>query len=183
MVYKIILFVTGTAALVWVSRNSLRSLHHHGFYRFFAWETILVLFILNAGYWFLDPSSPRQITSWLFLIISLVLIFLGVQTFRKAGQIDPDRVDPALVGVEKTTRLVTTGIYRYIRHPFYSSLLFLGWGIFLKNVTWIGIILAALNTALLLIAARREENENKVYFGEKYSAYMQQTRMFIPYIF
>lgn len=173
----------GTIALVWVSRFSLRSLHHHGFYRFFAWETILILFLLNVGYWFLDPFSTRQITSWLFLIISLVLIFLGVQTFRKAGQIDQDRVDPALVGVEKTTQLVTTGVYFYIRHPFYSSLLFLGWGILLKNVTWIGIILAALNTLLLVITARKEEDENIEYFGEEYQAYMKQTRMFIPYIF
>ncbi len=181
--YKIIPFVIGTIALIWVSRFSLRSLHHHGFYRFFAWETILILFLMNVGYWFLDPFSPWQIVSWVFLIVSLVLIILGVQTFHREGVIDQDRGDPALVGVEKTTQLVTTGIYQYIRHPFYSSLLFLGWGIFLKNATWIGIILAVLNTLLLVITARKEEDENIVYFGEEYLAYMAQTRMFIPYIF
>lgn len=175
--------MAGTAALIWVSRNSLRSLQHHGFYRFFAWETILALFLLNVSYWFIDPFSPRQILSWLFLMISLALIFLGVQTIRRKGVIDLDRADPALVGVEKTTRLVTTGVYRCIRHPFYSSLLFLGWGILLKNVTWIGIILAALNTLFLVVTARIEEAENTAYFGGEYQDYIKQTRMFIPYIF
>jgi protein-S-isoprenylcysteine O-methyltransferase Ste14 len=44
--------------------------------------------------------------------------------------------------IEKTTILVTTGAYRYIRHPLYSSLLFLAWGIFFKAPSWPGGLLA-----------------------------------------
>ena len=140
VVYKIILFVLATIGIVWVSRSSLRDVRYHGFYRFFAWETILILFLMNMNYWFVDPFSLRQIMSWLFLILSLVLIYQGVQLFRRKGKIDQERSDSALVGIEKTTELVTIGVYQYIRHPFYSSLLFLGWGILLKNISWIGII-------------------------------------------
>ena len=35
------------------------------------------------------------------------------------------RENAALLELEKTSRLVTVGLYRYIRHPLYSSLLFL----------------------------------------------------------
>lgn len=183
LVYKIIVFVLATIGITWVSRSSLRDVRHHGFYRFFSWEIILILFLINMDDWFLDPFSLRQIFSWSFLTISLVLILQGVRLFRRKGHIDRDRQDPTLVGVEKTTQLVTTGVYHYIRHPFYSSLLFLGWGILLKHVSWIAVLLAVVNTALLIVTARIEEGENTRYFGELYQAYVKQTKMFIPFIF
>jgi len=83
----------------------------------------------------------------------------------------------------KTAELVTTGVYHYIRHPFYSSLLFLGWGIFFKNVNLIGILLAVITTILLIITARKEEIENIQYFGETYQEYMKRTKMFVPLIY
>lgn len=183
VVYKVILFVLATIGITWVSRLSLRDVQFHGFYRFFAWETILILFLVNMNYWFFDPFCLRQIISWSFLIVSLVLIYQGVQLFRRKGGLDQERSDPALVGIEKTTELVTTGVYHYIRHPFYSSLLFLGWGILFKNVSWIGILLAGLATILLIITARKEEIENIQFFGENYQEYMKRTKMFVPFIF
>ena len=93
------------------------------------------------------------------------------------------RNDPSLVGIEKTTRLVTADIYRYIRHPFYSSLLFLAWGIFFKHFSWLGLALAAAATACLVLTAKREEQENIGFFGSPYRDYMQTTRMFIPFLF
>lgn len=180
---KIIVFVLGTVAIVWVSRSSLRNARHHGFYRTFSWEIILLLFLVNINYWFVDPFSISQIISWSLLIISLLLIVEGVRLFREQGKIERERNDPALVSVEKTTELVTAGVYHYIRHPFYSSLLFLGWGIFFKNVSWLGLTLAVFNTLFLIITARIEERENIQYFGSDYLDYMRGTKMFIPYIF
>lgn len=180
---KISIFVIVTIGILWVSRTSLRNPQHHGFYRFFVWEGILVLFLMVMDAWFADPFSFRQIISWVFLSISLVLILQGVRMFREKGKINQERNDPALVGIEKTTELVTTGVYKYIRHPFYSSLLFLCWGILLKDVNWLSIFLAAITTALLVVMTRMEESENLRFFEEKYQVYMQKTKMFIPYIF
>jgi len=183
VVYKVILFVLGTIGIVWVSRSSLRNVQFHGFYRFFAWETILILFLMNVDYWFVDPFGLSQIISWVLLVASLVLIYQGVRLLREKGKLDQERDDPALVGIEKTTELVATGLYHYIRHPFYSSLLFLGWGILFKNISWIGILLAVITTIFLIITARKEEIENIQYFGEKYREYMKRTKMFVPFIF
>jgi protein-S-isoprenylcysteine O-methyltransferase Ste14 len=181
-VLKLIIFVLGTMIILWVSRASLRDPQSHGFYRCFAWKSILILFVLNVDYWFIDPFSLHQIIAWTFLIISLVLILQGVHLFRQSGRLDSDRADPSLVGIEKTTELVTTGIYHYIRHPFYSSLLFLAWGIFFKHISWIGLILAITAMIFLIITAKKEEAENIEFFGEKYREYMKSTKMFIPYI-
>ena len=179
---KLIILVSGTIGNVWVSRSSLRAVHSHGFYRFFAWELILILFALNINHWIIDPFSFRQIVSWILLILSLVLILQGVIAFRLRGKIDQDRHAPALLGIEKTTVLITTGVYQTIRHPFYSSLLFLAWGIFLKHISWIGAFLGAAATIFLILTAKLEEVENIEYFGEQYQSYMQKTKMFIPYI-
>jgi protein-S-isoprenylcysteine O-methyltransferase Ste14 len=180
---KLLILVAGTLGIVWVSRKALRNVRNHGFYRFFAWEFILILFVLNVNYWLIDPFSFRQIMAWILLIIALVLILQGVQLFRRKGKINQERDAPALVGIEKTTQLVTSGLYHVIRHPFYSSLLFLTWGIFLKRFSWIGVLLGMAATIFLILTAKMEEVENIAYFGEEYRAYMQKTRMFIPYIF
>lgn len=180
---KIVTFILGTAALAWISRASLRNPRTHGFFRFFAWETILALFLWNVDYWFVDPLRPRQLFSWLFLTLSLFMIIEGVRLFRQRGRLDHERDDPALVGIEKTTALVTTGLYRYIRHPFYSSLLFLGWGTLLKHLSWAGFILAIMNTIFLAITAGIEEQENIDYFGDPYRDYIQVTKRFLPFIY
>jgi hypothetical protein len=58
--YKVMIFAIASAGIVWVSRRVLRDYHAHGFYRFFAWEAILVLFLINVNYWFFDPLGISQ---------------------------------------------------------------------------------------------------------------------------
>ncbi len=180
---KMAVFVGTTGVIMWVSRGSLRNPRAHGFYRFFSWEVILILFLINVQHWFANPFSFRQIVSWVFLVVSLLLVVEGVRLFRQRGRLDQGRDDAGLVGIEKTTELVTTGLYGYIRHPFYSSLLFLGWGIALKDLSWISLLLAGANMALLVVTARKEEAENIRYFGERYRTYMAETKMFVPFLF
>ena len=45
--FKLFVFVVVSAVIVYVSRASLRVPRSHGFYRFFAWEVILALTLLN----------------------------------------------------------------------------------------------------------------------------------------
>jgi len=184
---KLIVFVAFSAGLVYVSRASLRAPRSHGFYRFFAWESILSLFFLNfenLEQWFRDPFSIRQLVSWFLLLASLVPFALGVHQLRTLGRPDTQRRgDVPLIGIEKTTQLVTTGVYKYIRHPLYSSLFLLAWGVFLKNPSWAGGCLAIGTTAFLLATVKVEEEENIRYFGPAYQAYIRETKMFIPFFF
>ena len=179
---EIIPFFFGTIALVVISRKSLRRVRSHGFYRFFAWELLLGMLLLNAPDWFHDPLAWHQLVSWVLLVASLVLVILGVRLLREIGRQDAGRSDSSLLGLEKTSRLVTVGLYRYIRHPMYSSLLFLGWGMFFKSPSWLDLGLALLCTFFLTATARVEERENVDYFGDEYTAYMKRSRMFIPFI-
>lgn len=183
-VIKLIIFALVTVGLAYLSRASLRVPRSHGFYRFFAWELIVALVLLNEDKWFHEPLALRQITSWLFLTASTFLVLHGIRLLRIIGKPDSQREgDVPLIGIEKTTALVTAGAFKYIRHPIYSSLLFLAWGAFFKDPSWLGGSLAVATTALLTATAKVEEAENVQFFGAAYQEYMKQTKMFVPFLF
>lgn len=182
--WKLIIFVIATALIMYISRASLRQPSSHGFYRFFVWESILLLFLLNVEQWFIDPFSWHQLLAWTLLLASLVPLIFGVRSLRERGQPVQERPgDSSLLAFEKTTALVTTGIYAYIRHPLYSSLLLLTWGIYFKALSLASTALALVATTFLIATARADEAECMRFFGEAYQEYMQRTKRFIPYLF
>ena len=181
---KIIAFVILSAIIVYISRASLFNPRSHGFYRFFAWEAILALFLLNVQAWFRDPLSWNQLLGWFLLIVSLVPLIFGVRSLVARGKpVQQRQGEPQLLAFEKTSTLVTDGIYRYIRHPLYSSLLFLTWGIFFKLPSWVGLALALIASGFLFATARADEAECTRFFGEEYRAYMLRSKRFVPFLF
>lgn len=180
---EIIVFVVASGVLVYISRASLLVPRSHGFYRFFAWECLLALFLVNVDVWFRTPFALHQILSWLMLMVSMFLVIHGVALLRRIGKPDETRDDTPMIAFEKTTTLVTEGAYRYIRHPLYSSLFFLSWGIFFKDPSWLGGLLAGAATVFLVATARIEEAENTRFFGPVYQEYIERTKMFVPFLF
>jgi protein-S-isoprenylcysteine O-methyltransferase Ste14 len=180
---RLTLFAVVSCWLVYISGKSLRVARSHGFYRFFAWEAIVALVLINSQAWFSDPFSILQILSWLFLIVSLFLLGQGMYLLRVAGKPSNQRQDVTLLSFEKTSTLVTSGFYRYIRHPLYGSLLFLAWGAFLKELTWYSVCLVVAATLCLVATAKADEAECVRYFGSSYEEYMSRTKMFVPFLF
>lgn len=179
---KLGLFVFFSIGLAGLSWRFLKLGRTHGFYRFFAFECILALILLNADRWFTNPFSLAQVASWLLLLGSTALVLHGAHLLVKVGK--PARTDrrEQEIGIEATTTLVTVGAYRYIRHPLYASLLCLGWGAFFKHVTLFGFLLAVTLSAFLTATAKVEEAENLRKFGDSYAAYMKKTKMFVPFL-
>jgi len=169
-------FAAGTAPIVFLSWRSLGDVHSHGYYRFLAFEAIWALIILNVSHWFVRPGSLLQAISWVLLIGSAVLVIDGFLLLKRVGQ-------PPAENIEATTRLVAVGIYRFIRHPLYASLMLLCWGVYLKHVTYESSGMMLLATLCLIFTAAVEERENRERFGDSYIQYMKQTKRFIPYVF
>lgn len=178
----LLLFLAGSAIVVWWSRKPLRQPGSHGFWRFFAWEAILGLIVLNHEVWGDQPYSPHQFTSWLLMLISIALVIAGVRTLKREGAPDTERKEDSFYEFEKTTQLVTHGIFAYIRHPMYSSLLALAWGAFFQDPSLAGAALGAIATLSLWLTAHADERECLAYFGAQYADYMQRTRRFVPYL-
>lgn len=171
---KIAVFFLLSSILAYLSRQSFSQPRSHGFFRFFAFESILVMVLLNINFWFADPFSLRQVFSWILLLLSLLLAIHGFYLLRQVGK--------PRGKIEDTTMLVEAGAYRFIRHPLYSSLLWGAAGVFLKHPSLAGLALLLATTAFLIATARVEEAENVQRFGEPYSAYMSRTKMFLPFL-
>lgn len=88
-----------------------------------------------------------------------------------------------LVAIQPGHTLVTTGIYRLIRHPSYLGLLInsLGWALAFRS--GMGVLLIVLLLPPLVARIRSEERLLRVYFGAAYDAYCARTSRLVPGVF
>ena len=180
---KLRIFLVVSAAIVALSWKSLRNPRFHGFFRFFALEFILLLILFNIEHWFVEPFAPRQIASWMLLLISLLLAMQSFYLFRRLGKPGGRVEGSPNLKFENTTQLVRSGAYKYIRHPMYCSLLLFAGGAFLKDASTLYTILAFGVPIFLYATAKVEERENIQRFGKEYEEYIKGTKMFLPFLF
>jgi len=167
--------ITGTVLIILFSWFlSIRYKRYHGIARFFAFESVFILVLLNIRVWFVNPLSALQIISWIMLLLSIYVVTTGYFLLKRKGKPDAN--------FENTSLLVKSGIYKYIRHPLYLSIFLLGTGVMLKNPATFQLILGIINLVAVYVTASIEENEMIAKFGDDYRLYMTETKMFIPFI-
>lgn len=76
--------------------------------------------------------------------------------------------------------LATTGPYRSIRHPIYTSMYLLCIGLGLIFFAWLWFFVLLLFAPLWWFEARREEEAIGALYGESYTIYRSETTMFVP---
>lgn len=79
-------------------------------------------------------------------------------------------------------KLVTTGLYKHVRHPQYLGFLLLTLGMNLEWTTFFTIMLWPVIAILYYRLAKKEEKESQEIFGEEYRRYKYSVPMFIPRI-
>jgi protein-S-isoprenylcysteine O-methyltransferase Ste14 len=168
------IFLVVSVVIVMKFRKELFAFRRHGPYMFVAAEGLLVLFVLNGGFMFRDPLVLRQIVSWMLMLISAGLAILGFYALKKYGE--------AATDWEDTTRVVQEGVFRYIRHPLYVSLMFLAGGMLLKDLSLPAGLAFVATFGFLAAASMVEERENLVKFGDAYRRYMLHTKRYVPLI-
>lgn len=112
------------------------------------------------------------------MILAVGAIPMGYAVFTSIGKNITDTVE-----TRKNHQLITTGIYRYIRHPLYTTgfLFFIGLGLLSSN--WLVILLSCLVLVALVIRTQTEEEELIKLFGDQYIEYRKTTGKFFPKLF
>lgn len=109
-----------------------------------------------------------------FVLVGLWGILL-VWTFRSLGKNLTDTVV-----TRKEHSLVTTGPYRYVRHPFYLAFLLAIFGGCLVTANWFLLLAGLVPFGFLVARTRIEEQKLIERFGDQYRQYMAKTGRFLP---
>ncbi|HET6376745.1 MAG TPA: isoprenylcysteine carboxylmethyltransferase family protein [Methylocella sp.] len=125
----------------------------------------------RAGFWTLDGEALRWAGAVLFAaggILRLWPVFVLGRRFS------------GLVAIQPGHELVTSGIYRLIRHPSYLGFIvaLLGWGLAFRS--GVGVLLAVLTVPVLLARIRAEEALLRAHFGAAYERYCASTWRLFP---
>src|SRR5271157_6289395 len=125
----------------------------------------------RKGFWTLDGEAIR----WLG-----VVLFAAGGALRLWPVFVLGRRFSGLVAIQPGHTLVTSGVYRVIRHPSYLGLIVnsLGWALAFRSA--VGVLLTALIIPPLLARIRAEEALLRTQFGDEYDAYCARTWRLLP---
>jgi len=84
--------------------------------------------------------------------------------------------------IHKAHGIVTTGIYRYMRHPQYTGIFLFTFGWILHYPSLITLTLWPILIMAYIWLARQEERQAIEEFGENYIRYAKRTKRFIPFV-
>jgi protein-S-isoprenylcysteine O-methyltransferase Ste14 len=117
---------------------------------------------------------------WIYLslvgqIVAVVLLVAGVlhtDTLSFVG------LRQLFEGEKRSSRLVTSGLYRWVRHPLYTAGLLFIWLTPVMSQNSLVVIIAA--TVYIIVGAFYEERKLEREFGPDYAEYKSKTPMLIP---
>jgi protein-S-isoprenylcysteine O-methyltransferase Ste14 len=129
---------------------------------------------LRLPAWALDSSLALGLR-WLAAAVAVACYLLSLHCWLRMGRSWTMAIVPG-----QDTRLVTTGLYRWTRHPIYSlgMLLILTTAVVLPTVPMA--VLAALYLVVLNLKARHEERHLLTCFGADYARYCETVGRFWP---
>jgi protein-S-isoprenylcysteine O-methyltransferase Ste14 len=186
-----IVFGTGFFAVVGVT------LYH----RLKSWASKEVLDRRQEGLFILATLRPIGLLLWLSVIAYLVnpalmswasvplpawLRWMGVVVFaaglglltRSLRGLGTNLTDTVVT--RRAHTLVTSGPYRWVRHPFYDAIALLILAMALIAANWFVLATGAAVFILLALRSRTEEAKLLARFGEPYAVYQQRTGRFVP---
>jgi protein-S-isoprenylcysteine O-methyltransferase Ste14 len=130
-------------------------------------------------------AAPTSV-AWAAMPLPAALRWAGVALLPMGGALivwTVSTLGPNLTDTVVTRRdhtLVTSGPYRFVRHPFYDSVACLIVGSGLVSANAVALFGGLLVVTLLVVRTRREEDRLVARFGEAYAGYMRRTGRFVP---
>jgi protein-S-isoprenylcysteine O-methyltransferase Ste14 len=141
------------------------------------WISALLYLIYPAWLAWSQVSLPLWLR-WVGAGIMVVCVPLFYWLFSSL-----DRNITGTTAIRKNHSLVTSGPYRYVRHPLYSVGLLAFCGFTLLTASWWIAFLVFMAAVYLVRRTPQEEARLIERFGAEYKAYMQQTGRYLPRLY
>lgn len=135
----------------------------------------LFAYLINPDWMAWSQLALPVALRWAGAALGVLAAALVFWTFRSLGK---NLTDTVVTRKEHT--LVTTGPYRWVRHPFYLAFATLACAHTLLTANWYLALSGAAVLGLLVIRTRTEEEHLAARFGEAYRQYRERTGMFFP---
>ncbi len=135
----------------------------------------LFIYLIHPAWMAWSKLGLPEWVRWLGVAIGILCIVLIVWLFRSIGT----GITPTSV-TRKQHTLITSGPYRWVRHPLYSAgaSMFIALGMIADN--WFIAGLGVLTFILMAIRTPQEEANLIEKFGNEYREYMKRTGRFFP---
>ncbi|MBL8098363.1 MAG: isoprenylcysteine carboxylmethyltransferase family protein [Anaerolineales bacterium] len=136
------------------------------------------VYLINPTWMAWSKIGLPEWMRWLGVAVGIVGVFGIYWLFSSIGS----GISPTS-GTRKEHKLVTNGIYKYIRHPLYTfgSSLFISFGMMADN--WFIALLGIIAFIGMAIRTPKEEANLIEKFGDEYREYMKRTGRFLPKLF
>jgi len=150
------------------------------------WATFFALGVVGIGCWFLPYADRRE---WLVWPESDALRYVGLAWagigtgIRVAGMIQLGVLFSGFVVVQKEHHLLTTGCYRWVRHPIYTGSLLAFAGGFLVFRSQVVLLALPLYVWGTLWRIADEERLLAEAFGDEFEQYRARTWRLVPFVY
>ncbi len=147
----------------------------------------LLYLLISVGYFLAFSTASTKfgrICHWnTFFTVGAILVFLGL-VIRIRSILTLRKFFTYSVAKVEYHELVTTGFYRYIRHPGYLGQLLIFLGISTSLSNWLTILCMMIPVSIgYLYRIKVEERFMELQMGAEYEAYQKRTKKLIPGIY
>ena len=140
------------------------------------WLAILA-YMINPRWMAWSSVGLPEWLRWTGVVLGVIGTALLIWTLPNLGKNLTDTVV-----TRRAHTLVSTGPYRFVRHPFYDAVALYVAANALAAANWFLLLTGAVVVALLVIRTRTEEEKLALRFGDSYRAYVARTGRFLPRI-
>lgn len=135
----------------------------------------VIAFLVNPSWMTWSSLGLPLWVRWTGLGTGIIAGILWLSAFHFLGKNLTDTVV-----TRQEHYLITTGPYRWVRHPFYDAVLLCVMTISLLTANWFILLTGCSVFALQALRTGREEQHLLARFGESYLAYTRRTGRFLP---